>query len=282
MSKKKTLMVLAFVLLLITTVAIVLIFRNPKNDENPPGTLPDSLPTETSTSQNDDLVLREPNLMREGMFYGVVPENIRPVILVNGTRYYWVGKTYLLEGADIPNGYVGRWSGVNYIPGNYTEYGSLKEVSKEEPTEDGQMKAGFAASGTIYTSEETPEAVYVCMTSDFTGEKRYTRFISEELDKGYRVMWNGNYYYVAHAKCIEISEVPDTCECVGTMHYIGMDRIPEQDLETNATSDGKARSLEGCEVFFDANEPEFIYFEVKSPDSGDVLRVYKCPLLDAE
>lgn len=282
MSGKKSLIVSTVALSLIISVAIVLIFRNPESDENLSDTTSEPLPTESPTSQNDDIVADgwPSNLRREGMFFGIVPEDIRPVILVNGTRYYWVGKTYLLEGADIRNGSVGRYSGVNYIPGNYTEYGSLQEVSKEEPTEDGQMKAGFEASGTIYTSEETPEAVYVCMTSDFTGEKRYTRFISEELDKGYRVMWNGNYYYVAHDKCIEVSQIPETCECVGTMHYVGMDRIPEQDLETNATGDQKA--FEGREVYFDSNEPEFIYYEERMLATGLLFHVYKCPLWDAE
>ncbi len=212
----------------------------------------------------------------EGMFIGPVPGNIRPVILVNGTRFYWVGKAAKIEGADSTNGPVyGLTAEVTYLPESYTEYGSLKEVTKEEPTEDGQMKAGFVASGTIYTSEATPEAVYVRMTSDWT-EEAYFRFISAELDNGYRIKWNGKHYRIGRDTCEVLPQVPDTCECIGKLRYVGRDMIPEQDLTTNAPSDGRSYSFGGREVFYDVNEPDFIY--VHEQALGKNGSVFKCPL----
>jgi len=212
----------------------------------------------------------------EGMFIGPVPGNIRPVILVNGTRFYWVGKAAKIEGADSTNGPVyGLTAEVTYLPESYTEYGSLKEVTKEEPTKDGQMKAGFAASGTIYTSEATPEAVYVWMTSDWT-EGAYFRFISAELDNGYRIKWNGQHYRIGRDTCEVIPQVPDTCDCIGKLRYVGRDMIPKQDLTTNAPSDGRSYSFGGREVFYDVNEPDFIY--VHEQVLGKNGSVFKCPL----
>lgn len=278
MLSKKIRLILVVAVAVIAVLAIALILRSSPNGVNSSDTSSAPIPTMEALLQDENIILdNHTDYIRDGMFYGPVPENIRPVILVKGIKYYWMGTTYLLEGADVPNGSVSQWSGVNHIPKNYTEYGSLKEISNEEPTKDGQMKAGFAASGTIYTSEETPEAVYVCMTSELTGEKRYTRFISEKLDQGYCVKWNGRCYRILHDRCEEISEMPEACECVGTMRYVGMDKIPEQDLQTNAPGDGK--SFEGREVFFDVKKPDFIYYE---EHVNKRVYTYKCPLWDAE
>lgn len=269
---KKTYVVLTITAMLIVSFAVIMVLYNSQKEKNADDIV-DVITTEVSDKNSgySESVVGE-KLIEEGQFLGSLPGNIRPVILVNGTKYYWMGRPSLIEGANSPNWKVNTWTRGDYLPENYTEYGSLKEISKEEPTEDCQMKAAFSASGTIYTSEVTPEAVYVRMTSDWT-EEAYFRFISDKLDRGSCVKWDGKYYLVRPDKCENIPRVPESCVSIGTMNYVGIDVVPENDLETNCPSDGNY-ALEGREVFFDADAPGFIYYE---KHINDRLYVFKCP-----
>lgn len=282
MSKKRACMISAVVLVLVAGIVILMVLRNSKYEENSTITPSNALPTEALelSADNDEFVVGEYPLIVEGMFIGTVPENIRPVLLVNGTRYYWMGRSYRLDGATVPNGSVRAWVGVNYFPKkqNYSEYGSIKKISKEEPTEDCQMKAAFSASGTIYTSELTPEAVYVWLVDDDTGKGQYIRFISEKLDGGECIKWEGRYYYIRPDECEILPQVPEGCTSIGTLHYVGMDMMPEQNLETNCSNDTRGYAFEGREAFFNADEPDCFYV-YKTPDGEGV---YKCPVWEME
>ena len=268
--------------ILIVAVVLLMALNNQKSEADSLITPSDALPTESLelNVDNDEFVEGDYPLIIEGMFIGTVPENIRPVLLVNGTRYYWMGRSYRLDGATVPNGSVRAWMGVNYFPKkqNYTEYGSIKKVSKEEPTEDCQMKAAFSASGTIYTSELTPEAVYVWLVDDDTGEGQYIRFISEKLDDGQCIKWEGRYYRIKPTECEILTQVPDGCASIGMLHYVGIDMMPEQNLETNCPNDTRGYAFEGREAFFNADEPDYLYV-YETPDGEDV---YKCPLWEEE
>ena len=282
MLRKRAYVILAVVLIILAGIGMLVVFRDSKNEEHPMSTSSDALPTETVdlSTDNDEFVEGGYPLIIEGMFIGSVPENIRPVILVNGTRYYWMDRSYRLDGATVPNGSVRAWIGMNYFPKkqNYTEYGSIKKVSKEEPVEDCQMKAAFSASGIIYTSELTPEAVYVWLVDDDTGKGQYIRFISEKLDNGQCIKWDGRYYYIRPDECEILPQVPEGCTSIGTLHYVGIDMMPEQNLETNCPNDTRGYAFEGREAFFDADEPDYLYV-YKTPDGEGV---YKCPVWEME
>jgi len=273
--------VLVFVILALLLVKFCFHDNNEENFINRSSVQPSVEIPQPQSEQNEIILDSEcSDFIREGLYYGKVPENIRPVLLVDGTRYYWAGGVYLRDGIPTPNWRAGIWVGKSYFPReqNYTEYGSIKTVGREEPIEDGQMKAAFSASGTIYTSELTPEVVYVRMTSEWTGEDRYIRFVSEKLDNGYCIQWNGKYYRIHPDECEEISQIPENCERIGTACFVGIDMMPKNDLETNCPGDGHD-TLEGREIFFDAEEPEFIYYEKHTKDSvKERVYVYKCPL----
>ena len=283
MQRKRVYVILAVILVVVfVTIVILMVLRNQKCKENPTITPSNAIPTETVdlSTDNDEFVEGGYPLIIEGMFIGSVPENIRPVILVNGTRYYWMDRSYRLDGATVPNGSVRAWIGMNYFPKkqNYTEYGSIKKVSKEEPVEDCQMKAAFSASGTIYTSELTPEAVYVWLVDDDTGKGQYIRFISEKLDGGQCIKWDGRYYCIRPGECEILPQVPEGCTSIGTLHYVGIDMMPEQNLETNCPNDTRGYAFEGREAFFDGKKTDYLYV-CETPDGEGV---YKCPLREAE
>ena len=105
-----------------------------------------------------------------------MPGPVQPVMLVHGEPYYWDGVATV-----IPNGLGGVvYVGTEYtrLPEGYTALGELESVWLDEPQKDLQMMAGFEASGTVYTSGEYPETVYVCMTTDWFSET-YIRFVRE-------------------------------------------------------------------------------------------------------
>ena len=273
---KKNVYVFSCVLILVMVAFVIgIVLEKRKNEQNPTLTPSDALPTDAVDMSVAGSEVGGYPLIVEGMFIGTVPENIRPVLLVNGTKYYWMGRSYRLYGADVPNGSVEAWPAINYFPKDYAEYGGIKEISQEEPTEDCQMKAAFSASGTIYTSELTPEAVYVWLVDDDTGEGQYIRFISEKLDSGQCIKWDGRYYLIKPAECEKLSQVPDNCETIGTLHYVGIDMMPEENLETNCPNDTTGFAFEGREAFFDADEPDYLYVYKTRDGKG----VYKCPLL---
>ena len=78
-------------------------------------------------------------------------------ILVDGTIYYW-------DRLEAPSK-------------DYTEYGEILETVNGTPRKDCQMMARYEATGTIYTSEQTPEVIYVDLSID-GATKCYVRFVS--------------------------------------------------------------------------------------------------------
>ena len=275
MGKKRYIILAAGLVLIIALCGIMCkVLINPQKKENVHFT-PPTTPT-MSSDINADYDEDGGPIIIEGMFIGAVPGNVRPIIMVNGTRYHWMGRSVLLEGAEVANGLVRAWVNVNYFPKDYTEYGNLGEITDEEPTKDGQMKAAFEASGTIYTNELTPDAVYVWMADGDNGEGRYIRFISDRLDNGQCIRWNGTYYQIRPDECEELAQVPESCVSIGTLHYVGIDKMPENDLETNCPNDTRGYAFEGREVFYDVKEPNFIY--VYEQVFGETGRVYKCLL----
>lgn len=178
-----------------------------------------------------------------------LPGNITPELNVGGKLYHWDGMSQVVPGFA-----------ETYLPDGYTRYGALTVVPESEEPGESELRAGFDATGTIYTSEETPEAVYVLMTTGWF-EDQYVRFISDELT-GSRLMWNGRSFRINPWVSDEneiVRELPEGCEQVGTLHFIGRDHIPQNDLETNCPNDPQGGTLEGRPVYRDPTDPDHIY-----------------------
>lgn len=207
--------------------------------------------------------------------------DITPQILVEDTMYYWSGMSVKYTGTDTSGAQVtAPGDGSTYLPEGYTECGSFLATIDTQPTADLQMQADFSAFGTVYRNPETPEVIYIRMTTDWFKDG-FVRFTSQEIYDGSRIAWNGQYYHTVFTDgdSSPLAQLPDGAVSVGTLHYIGQDRIPSEDLETNCLCDNYAYSLEGREVFEVPGDAECIYVhstQYWSGGSGDVY--WKCPV----
>lgn len=75
----------------------------------------------------------------------------------------------------------------------------------------------------------------------------------------------------------------DILSLVGELIYIGMDKIPQNDLETNCASDSLSKALAGREVYLDPDDPSFIYtYEHHYWAKGDYPAYLACLLIEDE
>lgn len=220
----------------------------------------------------------------ENDLYGcyLLPGGIRPEILVNGKLYHWDRFAYPLASVQSEQIIIDA-TGDTVLPEGFTPAGKISSVTEHTPDEDLQLKAGFSATGTVFTNETSPEVVYVLLDADCFENKGtiYIRFISDELDAGCRILCNGHSYLIriGDDSCEVLKELPEGCVEAGKLHYIGLDLLPENDLETNCPNDTYSKSLEGRQVYIDPNEPEFLYLYEKQYWSGGSYDAYlKCPL----
>ena len=186
-----------------------------------------------------------------------LPGGFDPVLQVNGTHYRWTG--IAIEHQRVLRGTV--YNPTRLMPDGYTEVGEIRGVTEELPTEDFQLQAGFEATGRVFVSEETPEAVYVCMTTDWF-EEYYIRFISDALRNNECIAYQGQPYRFTLLDSTVVKELPDECELIGKLTYVGENVVPVNDLETNRRTDGFNKNVQGREVYGD-------------PDDGSVLYVYE-------
>ena len=204
-----------------------------------------------------------------------------PQILVDNTPYYWTGMAQKHTGADTPGAQVSSpGDGSTYLPEGHTEYGAFLATVDAPPTEDLQLQADFSAFGTVYRNPETHEVIYILMTTDWF-QNQYVRFTSREIYDGARIAWNGQHYRTVFTDGLStpLEALPEGAVSVGTLHFIGEDRIPQQDLETNCLCDNYAYSLEGREVFAIPGQTDAIFVHSRSYWSGGSSDVYwKCPV----
>ena len=221
-------------------------------------------------------LLNEGKQVDYGTWY-LLPGGFRPELMVNGKLYYWDRFAYPLR-SRAKNVYIDA-TGDTVLPEGFTPVRELSSVTKNTPEEDGQLKAGFSATGTIFTSEAAPEAVYVLLDADCfeINGPYYIRFVSAAMADGCRIMWSGKSYLISFGDEINmLYTLPGGCVEAGKLHYIGLDLLPKNDLETNCPSDMFGISLEGQEIYFDPAEPEFLYLH----QAGGAFEGYlKCPLL---
>ena len=189
-----------------------------------------------------------------GVGCDTLPGGIEPVLQVNGTHYHWTGIS--IEHQRVLNGTV--YNPTALMPKGYVEAGVISGVTEDAPTEELQLQAGFEATGTVYVSEATPEAVYVCMTTDWF-EEYYIRFISDALRNNECIIYQGAPYRFTLLDSTVVKELPNECQLVGKLTYVGENVVPVNDLETNCRTDGFNKLLNGREVYADPNDSSVLY-----------------------
>lgn len=111
--------------------------------------------------ENKSAVMRSKMKYEDGMkLQDMLHEKKSVQILVDGTLYYWDRK-------ETPSK-------------DYTAYGEILETVDGTPIKDCQMMARFDATGTIYTSEQTADVIYIEMSID-GAIKCWVRFVSSEF-----------------------------------------------------------------------------------------------------
>ncbi len=207
---------------------------------------------------------------------------ILPAVRIGGTDYTYTGLAFPIHGADVSGGevYVNA-AGSTELPDGYTEAGDISSVTQDALSEERQLRVGYDATGTIYTSQATPEVVYVLIRSDAFDafDAAYFRFVSAARTKD-SIYYQGNRYFAGFGALSAVKELPAGCQQIGTLHFIGIDGIPTQDLETNCPGDSYSQALEGRAVYFDPNNPDYLYiYERHYWAQGDYPAYVPCPLL---
>lgn len=212
-----------------------------------------------------------------------LPGGYTPELLVNGKCYKWAGLSLELTNTDKPGlQVISNADGLatTYLPDGFVPYGQILEVIDSPPAEDRQLQAGFSASGMIYTNPQMPETVYVYMTTDWFSET-YIRFISPALGNNQLIAWKGQLYaYPVNSTSAEIlTELPQEFQSAGTLHYIGENIIPQENLQANCSSDSYGFTLEDREIFYDPQDHGYIYLRQQKYWLGDwPVEYIKCPL----
>lgn len=217
----------------------------------------------------------------DAAYGGITSGGIRPVLRVGGALYRCTGMSlpvYLDASAGV---YVTDGSADTVLPEGFSARGELSGVTAEEPTEDMQLQAGFAATGTVYTSADYPNVVYARLTTAWFAEQ-YVRFAADALGENRLIAWQGRNYRVAIGHAGEediLRELPEGAVPLGTLHYVGQDAAPENDLETNCREDDYAKPLDGREVYADPNDDSRLYvYERHYWREGDYPAWLICPL----
>ena len=191
-------------------------------------------------------------------WFGDFPNGLRPMMMVNGKLYRCTGKSLKLSIQDSKVYLTG--AARNILPDGYTAIGEISGITKEVPSEELQLRAAFEASGTVFTNDQTPEAIYVQMTAlSYTDD--YIRFVSDDLHDNECISYHGKLYRFLpdYDICELIKELPENCVQIGTLKYIGDDNIPRNDLETNRISDSYSYLIDGREVYADPNDDCLLY-----------------------
>lgn len=191
-------------------------------------------------------------------WYGDLPKGLRPMVMVNSKLYRWTGmsKVYLFGDSGVYT--MGDAS--TFLPDGYTALGEISGITEEVPFEELQLRAGFEATGTVFTNEQTPEAVYVLMTTSWFSNY-YIRFVSDDLYDNECISYQGRQYrFNVNTDICEITkDLPEECVLIGTLRYIGSDIIPLNDLETNRIADSYSKFLDGREVYVDPSDYSVLY-----------------------
>lgn len=185
-----------------------------------------------------------------------LPGDTTPTILYNNKVYYWAG--------------------LEEIPYYFNQTASVETDPNGLQTAGLEIEAEFDAEGEICSNADYPEVIYVKMTTDwFTN--RTVRFVTEELGDGERIAYQNRQYRMKYGESEDrIENLPETAELIGTLHFVGKDSIPQNDLETNVPNDSHSMdSMEGREVFACPDDISKIYVTVFDYYRDGMNIVYK-------
>lgn len=187
-----------------------------------------------------------------------LPKGLLPMVMVNGKLYHWTGLSKEFRFHDSEVYTMGDNSTI--LPDGYNSVGEISGITEEVPFEELQLRAGFEATGTIFINKQTPEVIYVLMSTSWFRDT-YIRFVSDDLHDNECISYQGMQYRfsIDIDICENLEELPDECVMIGTLKYIGSDNIPLNDLETNCITDGSGKFLDGREVYVDPNDHSILY-----------------------
>ena len=121
----------------------------------------------------------------------LMPGDIWPVLMVNGKLYQWADVNLTQNQLKLQED--GTYTQDDYLPDSCRKVGEITSVTEDAPKEDLELQAGFYATGSVYVDDETSEAVYVRMTTDWF-ENVCIRFESD---------WLSNLEPKEHAKYLQ-------------------------------------------------------------------------------
>ena len=177
--------------------------------------------------------------------------NIRPVIMVNGGKYYY-----------------GEYFSGGIIPKGYSEIGETVFVGDSEPLKNFEIKSGTEISGKVFAGDKTNATVYVLADSPEWAKGGSFRFVCEKMvtepnRSGYDslLFYGGNLYELSFQKGEDFStkELPEGFVSAGKLKYIKIDNLPQNDFETNCRQDAFGNSVDGKEVFINPDDLSEIY-----------------------
>ena len=191
----------------------------------------------TSAAESESAAETEEETSEEETSYVSVLGSFTPMIKVGDVCYYWKGVAELTDG--------------------FTEYGEIKKVVTDTPTEECVLMAEFDATGTIYTNPDEPNRILILMQTDWF-KNYYVEFRSEELGGNHLLAYGGQLYWFAGIQGFSTYEdyvdaLPEDAQSLGTAVFAGATVVPQGDLETNCEEGA------GTEVYYSPSNPDVLY-----------------------
>lgn len=196
--------------------------------------------------------------------------NERPVIMVGGELFYF-------------DDYVGTAA----LPKEYSEIGNIVPVADKIPEKDFEILCRDEFSGKVFAGDETNTTVYIVLDDV---EEYCIRFACEKMMQdpntvGHNgmisyggILYNINY---GHSGEAYLDELPKGFVSVGRLEYIGVNNLPQNDLESNMNYDNYGSSVDGKEVFANPDDTSMILvFNIKHWREGTVYNYLCCPAFE--
>ncbi|MBQ2452735.1 MAG: hypothetical protein II276_04660, partial [Bacteroidales bacterium] len=93
------------------------------------------------------------------------------------------------------------------------------------------------------------------------------------------ITYQGQPYRFTLLDSTVVKELPDDCELIGKLTYVGENVVPVNDLETNRRTDGFSKNVQGREVYGDPHDSSVLYvYEHHYWAEGDYPAWRVCPL----
>lgn len=192
--------------------------------------------------------------------------NERPIIMIGGELYYF-------------DDYIG----IRGLPEEYSEIGEIVPVADKIPEKDFEILCKDEFSGKVFAGNETNTTIYIVLDDD---EEYCIRFACEKMMTNPNMVGHNSIIYYGgrlyeHNYSLGgesyTDEVPEGFEPVGELEYIGINNIPQNDLETNCKMDNYSSSVDGREVYANPGDSSVIYvFNIEYWSKGSYTNYLRC------